>query len=501
MTHKDKSQESFTSRWGLLLSMLGIAVGTGNIWRFPRIAAQNSGDDGAGAFLVAWVVFLLVWSIPLIIAEYAIGRHGKKGTIGSFVSILGDKFAWMGGFIGFVAMAIMFYYSVVTAWCFYYFGITVSGGLPNDVVESTQLWNTFQSGYWPTILHAVAIFGGAFIVWKGVSSIERISKILIPSLLVIIIVSLVRAVTLEGSFAGIAYLFTPDWQTLSNPTVWLEALTQNAWDTGAGWGLILTYAAYMKSSDSVTKNAFITGIGNNVVSLMAAIIIFSTVFGTLGTSMSNSEVLDVMKTSGPASTGLTFIWMPKLFYSIPGGPIFAAIFFLGLSFAAFTSLMSMIALSTRIFVDMGIDRSLAAFGVATVGFIIGLPSAQNLDFFANQDFVWGLALMVSGAFISFAVIKYGLPIFRDNLVNTSSDDIYLGKWWDVLIGKLVPIQVIVLLSWWIWRSATEFSPDTWYNPLDPYSVATVFTQWGILIMMLLIFNKQLAKANGFYRKI
>lgn len=497
MINKENPQESFVSRWGLLLSMLGIAVGTGNIWRFPRIAAQNSGEDGAGAFLVAWVVFLVVWSIPLIIAEYAIGRHGKKGTVGSIISILGAKFAWMGGFIGFVAMAIMFYYSVVTAWCFYYFGITISGSLPNDVAASTELWNTFQGSMWPTLLHAAAIFGGAFVVWKGVSSIEKISKVLIPALLLIVIISLIRAVTLEGSFVGIQYLFTPDWSTISNPTVWLEALTQNAWDTGAGWGLILTYAAYMRSTDSVTKNAFVTGIGNNIVSLMAAVIIFSTVFGTLGSTMSNSEILDVMKTSGPASTGLTFIWMPKLFYSIPGGPIFASIFFLGLSFAAFTSLMSMIALSTRIFVDMGFNRTLSAFGVATVGFIIGLPSARNLDFFANQDFVWGLALMVSGAFISYTVIKYGIPDFRNNLVNTSTSDMYLGRWWDFLIGKIVPIQGIVLLTWWIWRSATEFSPNTWYDPFDPYSVATVFTQWTVLIILLLIFNKRLARASSY----
>jgi neurotransmitter:Na+ symporter, NSS family len=499
MTNKDHSQESFTSRWGLLLSMLGIAVGTGNIWRFPRIAAQNSGEDGAGAFLVAWIVFLVVWSIPLIIAEYAIGRHGRKGTVGSIISILGEKFAWMGGFIGFVAMAIMFYYSVVTGWCFYYFGITVSGALPTDVTASQELWSNFQSGIWPSVLHAFAIFGGAFVVWKGVSSIEKISKVLIPALLVIVFISLVRAVTLEGSFAGIAYLFTPDWSTLTNPSVWLEALTQNAWDTGAGWGLILTYAAYMKSTDSVTKNAFVTGIGNNIVSLTAAVIIFSTVFGTLGSTMSNSEVLDVMKTSGPASTGLTFIWMPKLFFSIPGGQIFAAIFFLGLSFAAFTSLMSMIALSTRIFVDMGVNRTHAAFGVATLGFIIGLPSARNLNFFANQDFVWGLALMLSGAFIAYAVVRYGLPAFRNQLVNSSSNDIYLGSWWDLLIGKLVPIQVIVLLTWWIWRSATEFSPDSWYNPFDPYSVATVFVQWAVLLGVLVLFNKRLARANGFLK--
>ena len=244
MNDKHDLHEGFATRLGLLLSVLGIAVGTGNIWRFPRIAAQNGGDDGAGAFLVAWIVFLFLWSIPLIIAEYAIGRHGRRGTVGSIMGILGEKFAWMGGFVGFVAMAIMFYYSVVTGWCFYYFGITVGGGLPTDIESSSRLWDAFQAGYWPIVLHAVAMFGGAYTVWKGIRFIETISKILIPSLLLIVLIILVRAVTLEGSGAGIRYLFTPDWSTLSNPSVWLEALTQNAWDTGAGWGLILTCGVY-----------------------------------------------------------------------------------------------------------------------------------------------------------------------------------------------------------------------------------------------------------------
>src|SRR5690625_4063216 len=110
----------FSSKLGLILSVLGIAVGTGNIWRFPRIAAQNGGPDGAGAFLIAWVSCLFLFSIPLIIAEYGMGRHGRKGVIGSFIKLVGKKYGWMGAFIGFVATAIMFYYSVVAGWALYY---------------------------------------------------------------------------------------------------------------------------------------------------------------------------------------------------------------------------------------------------------------------------------------------------------------------------------------------------------------------------------------------
>jgi NSS family neurotransmitter:Na+ symporter len=122
---------------------------------------------------------------------------------------------------------------------------------------------------------------------------------------------------------------------------------------------------------------------------------------------------------------------------------------------------------------------------------------MNLNFFANQDFVWGLALIISGAFIAYAVIKYGLPSFRTTLVNTDLDDMKLGKWWDMIIGKLVPFQVIILFTWWIWRSATQFSPDTWYNPFDSYSVATVFVQIGVLILLLVAFNKQIARRTKY----
>ncbi|NBC18934.1 MAG: sodium-dependent transporter, partial [Bacteroidetes bacterium] len=321
MPESDESR--FSSRLGLLLSVIGIAVGTGNIWRFPRIAAQNSGDGGAGAFLLAWVLFLFMWSIPLIIAEYALGRKGRKGVVGTFARIAGRRFGWMGGFVGFVATAIMFYYSVVAGWCVFYFIEMLVNPLPLTTEAADQVWTGFQTGGWPVFFHALAMTFGAFAVWKGIESIERVNKVLIPTLLVIVLIAVGRTITLPGSGDGLRFLFTPDWATLAQPRLWLEALTQNAWDTGAGWGLILTYGAYMQQRHGVVQNAFITGIGNNLVSILAAVTIFGTVFAVLGAQLSEAEVLQVMQTSGPASTGLTFIWMPQLFAEIPGGSLLA----------------------------------------------------------------------------------------------------------------------------------------------------------------------------------
>ena len=316
---------------------------------------------------------------------------------------------------------------------------------------------------------------------------------LIPALLLIVLISLGRTLTLDGASEGIRFLFTPDWSTLAHPRIWLEALTQNAWDTGAGWGLILTYGAYMKSRHGVVKNAIITGVGNNTVSLLAAIIIFGTVFAILGAQMSKVEVLDIMKTSGPAATGLTFIWMPQLFAKMPGGNLFAILFFLGLSFAAFSSLISMIELSTRILVDFGIARRQAILGVCIIGFTLGVPSAINLNFFANQDFVWGVALMISGAFIAFAVIRHGAERFRTEAIDGQEGDWNAGRLWDTAIRFVIPTLAVVLLGWWLYQAASVYAPDRWFDPFDPFSVMTCLAQWGIVLVLFLLLNRQMAR--------
>ena len=493
MPASSSSEQRFSSRLGLLLSVLGIAVGTGNIWRFPRIAAQNGGDDGAGAFLVAWIIFLFVWSIPLIIAEYALGRKGRMGVVGSFMRVAGERFAWMGGFVALVATAIMFYYSVVTGWCFYYLFATASGPLPASVGASQAMWDGFQSGMLPVVLHACAIGLGALAIWRGVSAIERLSKLLIPTLFVIVLLAVLRAVTLPGAGAGLAFLFTPQWDLLARPSTWLEALTQNAWDTGAGWGLILTYGAYMQRRHGVVKNAFITGIGNNIVSILAAVMVFGTVFAVLGAEMSQPEILGLMKASGPASTGLTFIWMPQLFARMPLGTPLAVLFFLGLSFAAFTSLISMIELATRVLVDAGMLRRRAVAAVAVAGFVLGLPSALSVDVLGNQDFVWGVALMISGAFVAFAVIRYGAARFRRDVISGGEADWEAGRVWEVLIARVVPALAVVLLAWWLYLAAAVYAPDTWYDPFEPYSVMTCLVQWGVALGLLLAFNRALAR--------
>ena len=458
--------EHFTTRWGMMVAMLGMAVGTGNIWRFPRVAATN----GGGSFLVAWFVFLLLWSIPLILVEFAMGKGTRTGNVGAFAQIMGRGRAWMGAWVAWTATAIMFYYAVVAGWTIRYSWAAISGEL--RTVESATLWASFSFSWTVVFFQALALGVGLFIVARGVRGIEYAARFLIPSLFVLVIVLAIRAVTLPGASAGLNFLFTPTWDGLANPQVWLQALTQNAWDTGAGWGLILTYAIYMRRREDTALNAFVLGFGNNSVSLLAGIMVLCTVFSLMPDAA--SQIV------GAGNEGLTFIWVPQLFALMPGGSFFMIIFFVALFFAAISSLIAMIELATRVLQDLGLARSRAIALVGGAGLLLGIPSAINSSVFGNQDFVWGVGLMMSGLFFASAVLKYGVTKFRETFINTGHSDIRIGAWWDWAI-RLVVIQAIVLIVWWFWQVRTE-------DPWGAFGWVNMAVQWAIALGFFIAFN-------------
>jgi NSS family neurotransmitter:Na+ symporter len=421
-------------------------------------------------------------------AEFAIGKESRFGTIGAFATMMGKKMAWMGAFVGFVATAIMFYYSVVAGWCIRYFSLAATGQLL-AVSDHEQFWADFVgTGWQPVLFHIVATTIGVLIVRRGVvSGIEKANRFLIPALLLLIVVSAVRAVTLPGAIKGLEYLFTPDLNSLTDAGVWLNALTQNAWDTGAGWGLILTYAVYMRRREDIPLNAALIGLGNNSVSLLAAITIFSTVFAVIPL-----QAQEVIQSAGPANTGLTFIWIPQLFGQMPGGSLFAAFFFLALTFAAISSLISMIELATRILIDLKMERAKALRIVYCVTLIMGIPSALSVDYFLNQDWTWGVGLMLSGFFIALLVIRQNVDQFRRKLINSEGSDIKVGRWYNILLRYAIPAQVVILVSWWFYQ-VIKADPANWWNPFSTESVGTCIAQWGLVILVLIIFNKPIAE--------
>ena len=469
----------FSSRWGMLVAMLGMAIGTGNIWRFPRIAASN----GGGEFLVAWAVFLLLWSVPLLVLEFGMAKATRRGTIGSFVKTIGPKFAWMGAWVAWVATAILFYYTVVMGWTIRFFIATVAGEIPSPAEVPSQFWDAFNSTPQAVFFHGLAMAMGLFVVSKGVRGIEKAAKVLIPSLVILVIVLAVKAVTLPGASNGLAFLFTPDFSALADARIWVEALTQNAWDTGAGWGLILSYAIYMRSREDTSLNAFVIGFGNNSMSLLAGIMVLCTIFSVM------PEAAD--KIVGEGNEGLTFIWVPQLFAEIKGGQFFMGLFFLALVFAAWSSLVAMIELAVRVLMDLGLARKRAIAAVGTTGFLLGIPSALQIGFFRNQDWVWGVGLMLTGLFFAFAVLKYGVTKWRRSFVDTPDSDVRVGRFWEWAI-RLVVVEAVVLLGWWLWEASRgKGFKETW-TLISTYNVGTVVIQFVVVFAVLLAANRWLA---------
>ena len=176
--------DGFTSRWGFILAALGAAIGTGNIWRFPKEAATN----GGGAFLILYIIFLFLWAIPLLLTEFAIGRATRLGTVGSFKLIAGKKFAWMGAWLAFISGAIGFYYAVVMGWTIKYFTHAIHPGF-TGVASPQAIWADFITDpFWVIFFQIIALIISTFIIFGGVAKgIERVNKVLIPAMFAIML--------------------------------------------------------------------------------------------------------------------------------------------------------------------------------------------------------------------------------------------------------------------------------------------------------------------------
>ncbi len=470
--------ESFSSRFGLIAATLGMAIGAGNIWRFPRLAGQYG-----GSFIIPWLIFLFLWSIPLLMVEFSVGMKTRKGVLGAFKEAMGKKYTWMGWFVALCTSAIMFYYSVVSGWALKYFILAVSNDLTS--LNHEQFWTTYTNSYnGPLSFHFVSLGIAAMLIYLGVvKGIERFSKIIIPSLYILLIISALKAISLSGSEVGLSYLFSFELEKLTDYKIWLDGLSQSAWSTGAGWGLILTYSIYSKSKERVTGNVFITGIGNNFASVLAGIVIIPTIFALSPTT----ETANAALASG--NQGLAFIAIPKLFSQMSAGGIFALIFFLSLFFAALSSLISMLELSSRVMMDFGMNRKKAVLFITILTAIIGAPSAISMDFFNNQDWVWGLGLILSGLFFTILVLKVGVTKFVDEWYQPQKYVKFTHLAFRVLFYILLPLEFVAMLGWWFYQSVIWLPESSW-DIFKSYSLGTTLLQWILAILIGIILNNK-----------
>ena len=170
-------------------------------------------------------------------------------------------------------------------------------------------------------------------------------------------------------------------------------------------------------------------------------------------------------------------------------------FFLALFCAALSSLIAMVELGTRVLMDTGLTRRAAVAWVVCATIIGGAPSATSPEIFENQDWVWGLALMVSGLFVALGACQVGLRRFREELVHSTSGGIRLGRSYDLVLRYLVPVEFIVMFGWWIYQAVAVIDPEAWWNPMRTYSLGTCLLQWTVALGLLLVFNQRIATAS------
>ena len=487
-------QEQFSNRWGLILASLGMAIGAGNLWRFPRLAGQYG-----GSFLLLWIIFLFIWSIPILLAEFSMGKHVKRGVISSFATIAGKRYTWMGFFITLCTLGIAFYYSVVTAWGLRYLGFSVYNGvqelagglsLQEQLTQNPELLSTFwlglSSGNYVTVgLHLLAVIIGCLLLYRGVQQgLEKANKLFIPTLFILMILMSILALNMEKGVLGLEYMFAIKPELFADPIVWIEALTQSAWSTGAGWGLMMTLSAYSKQKEDVTLNIFISGFGNNTASLLAGFAILPAVFAL---AASEADAIGYLQSGSQA---LTFTVIPNLFSSIPGGGMLSIIFFFAFCLAAFSSFLAMLELFILILADLNIPRKRAVLWVGGICMLMGLPSAWSLDFFNNQDWVWGIGLIISGLFFIFAALTYGARRFKEKFIDQDSD-FKVNTTYFTLTITLNALFALILIYWWMSRG---YSANPWFdeagnwNVFSVYSNASIVTQWGLVILVGILLN-------------
>jgi len=475
---ENNKPDFFSSRWTFLLAALGMAIGAGNIWRFPRLAGQYG-----GSFLIPWALFLFLWSIPLIMVEFSIGKKMRLGVIGAFSKKLGKKYTWMGWFVAMCTIGIMFYYTVVCGWSLKYLSMALSGAL--TTLDHASFWSAYTTGNIESVIFfLITIIFGSLIILGGIAGgIEKAMKIMVPLLFVLLLISAIQALSLPGAQKGLYYFFRVKVDDLLNYKVWLEALSQSAWSTGAGWGLILTYSTYVRKQENIVSNSILTGVGNNVASIIVGLAVIPTVFAL-------SPNVEAAKSALAAGNqGLTFIYIPQLFNTLYWGAAFSVVFFLALFLASISSLISMLELAVKVLMDYYISRKIAVVIIMVITFFAGLPSALSLKFFNNQDWVWGIGLILSGFLFIYFVLRLRVFEYVKEFLSEYQSFFQSKKILLKIFIFIMIFEFLVMLGWWFIQSINWY-PENWWNPFEEYTLGTCLFQWLILIFTgLLLTNK------------
>jgi NSS family neurotransmitter:Na+ symporter len=414
-------RETFASFFGLLMTMIGVAVGLGAVWRFPYMV----GKFGGAAFVLFYMAIVFFVGIPALMAEWTLGRHTRRGTLGSYEKggFPGGKY--VGGFLIFIVFWATGYYSNAVGWVGFHalgeflnaFGVNLNAAAILPPQEGFNLTSFLLQ----LMMTGFVIFTCGIVLVKGLRrGIEKASKWIVPTLFFILIILIIRSVTLPGAGEGIKWYIGSFRFSELTPSVMAAALGMAFFSMSLGGTFMVIYGSYLNKKANMPKNAILTGIGASTAGILAGLVIFPAVFS-----------FGLEPDSGP---GLIFSTLPKTFAMMPIGWVFGLLFFLGLFGAAYLSDVAAFEVLVGGAVDNSkIERKKAVFFICGIVYVLSIPPMINFKIFLPWDLAFGSGMQALGSLL--AVITAAWCIKRSESLKELS------------AGRRKPFPLF--LYWWI----------------------------------------------------
>ena len=482
MAQSAPKRETFSGRNAFIMAAIGSAVGLGNIWRFPYTTYEN----GGGAFIIPYLIALLTAGIPLLFLDYAIGHRHRGGAPLSYRRF-SPHFEVFGWWQMMVNVIIGLYYAVVLGWAasYTYFSINGAwGDKPIDffIGEFLKMGDIKNGVSFEFVGMVTGPLIAMWIIALGVLSlgvqkgIAKVSSVLMPVLVIMFMALVIYSLFLPGAEKGLDALFTPDWSKLSNPSVWIAAYGQIFFSLSICFGIMVTYASYLKKESDLTGSGLVVGFANSSFEVLAGVGVFAAL-GFIATTQ-GQEVSEVAK----GGIGLAFFAFPTIINKAPFGEVLGVLFFGSLTFAALTSFISVIEVIIsaiqdklrvrRVKVTFIVGVPMMLVSVLLFGTTTGLPMLDVFDKFVNY---FGI---VAVAFVSLIAIVANekLGLLGDHLNETSSFKV--GFFWRLCIVLTTGILAFMLFS----EGAKVFSEG--YEGYPSWFV-NIFG-WGMAISLLIV---------------
>lgn len=430
----------WSSNLGFVLAAVGSAVGLGNMWRFPYQMAEA----GGAAFLILYIVFVVLIGLPIMLAEFSVGRGSKQSPVQALEHFGGKNWRLLGVLFVISGFIILAYYGVIAGWVVRYTGSYLLGGIETPAAT----FEAYATGPWAVVLQVIFMIVTVGIVLAGVDAgIERAAILLMPLLFLIVIGLALYAAFLEGAGAGYAYYFQPDFGELWSPAVLSDAAGQAFFSLSLGMGAMLTYSSYLSKDDNLPRESMIIASADFMVAFVAGLMIFPLVFA-LGLS---GEV-------GESTVGALFITLPEAFGQMgTAGPFVGFLFFAALLVGALTSAISLLEVVSSTAIDtLGWTRKKAALVAGAAITIVGVPCAVDLRLLTIYDQIAGTVFLAVGALLISVFVGWRM----DDPIAEIKKGTTMTSWlptWHALIRYLIPIILLFVLAYSVQDAYTEIA--------------------------------------------